>query len=116
MLLGDLLARFEDETVASETLLHLGDLAPIAALQTQADAEGKTPGAYAAEAMRRFSAAWSFMRSMSAGPAVAAAQTAVARSRISRASSNSFGYTLSSYTRGSMCGAGRQPTKVPCPT
>ena len=56
MLLGDLLARFEDETVASETLLHLGDLALIAALQTQADAEDKTLGAYAAEAMRRFSA------------------------------------------------------------
>jgi len=54
MLLGDLLARFEDESVASEAILRLGDLALVAALRARAEAEGETLGAYAAGAMRRF--------------------------------------------------------------
>lgn len=54
MLLGDLLARFEDESVASETILRLGDLALVAALRQRAEAEGETLGAYAAGAVRCF--------------------------------------------------------------
>lgn len=56
MLLGDLLARFEDETVASETILRLGDLSLIAALHARAEAHGETLGSYAAGAVRRFAA------------------------------------------------------------
>lgn len=56
MLLGDLLAQFEDETVASETILRLGDLALVAALRARAEAQGITLGAYAAGAVRRFAA------------------------------------------------------------
>lgn len=54
MLLGDLLARFEDETVASETILRLGDLSLITRLRARAEAEGETLGAYAAGLVRRF--------------------------------------------------------------
>ena len=54
MLLGELLARFDDETVASETILRLGDLSLVAALRARADAEGVTLGAYAAGTVRRF--------------------------------------------------------------
>ena len=56
MLLGDLLARFDDETVASETILRLGDLSLVAALRERAEAEGVTLGAYAAGAVRQFAA------------------------------------------------------------
>ena len=56
MLLGDLLARFEDETVASETILRLGDLSLVAALRERAEAEGESLGAYAAGTVRRFAA------------------------------------------------------------
>ena len=54
MLLGDLLARFDDETVASETILRLGDLSLVAALRERAEAEGETLGVYAAGVVRRF--------------------------------------------------------------
>ena len=56
MLLGDLLARFEDETVVSETLLRLDGLSLVPALRARAEAEGVTLGAYAAGAVRRFAA------------------------------------------------------------
>ena len=56
MLLGDLLARFKDETVASETILRLGDLSLVAALRERAEAEGESLGAYAAGTVRRFAA------------------------------------------------------------
>ena len=56
MLLGDLLARFDDETVASETILRLGDLSLITTLHAQAEARGETLGGYAAGAVRRFAA------------------------------------------------------------
>jgi hypothetical protein len=56
MLLGDLLARFEDETVASETILRLGDLSLVASLRERAEAAGVTLGAYAAGTVRRFAA------------------------------------------------------------
>jgi len=56
MLLGDLLARFTDESVAAETLLRLGDLPLMAKLREQAEASGLTLGAYAAGAVRRYAA------------------------------------------------------------
>lgn len=56
MLLGDLLARFDDEGIASEAVLGLGDLALAATLRTAAEADGLTLGAYAAAAMRRYAA------------------------------------------------------------
>ena len=54
MLLGDLLARFDDETVASETILRVGGLPLMASLRQHADAEGETLGAYAVGLVRRF--------------------------------------------------------------
>jgi hypothetical protein len=56
MLLGDLLARFTDESIAAETILGLGDLALITRLREEAQANGLTLGAYAAGAMRRYAA------------------------------------------------------------
>jgi hypothetical protein len=56
MLLGDLLAAFDDETVATETVLRLGDLALVTRLRAQAEAKGRTLGDYAACAVRRFAA------------------------------------------------------------
>ena len=56
MLLGDLLARFEDETVALETILRLGDLSLIATLRARAEAHGQPLGSYAAGAVHRFAA------------------------------------------------------------
>lgn len=54
MLLGDLLARFSDESIAVETVFGLGDLALIARLSEQAEADGLTLGACAASAVRRY--------------------------------------------------------------
>lgn len=54
MTLGELLAQFEDETVAAETVLRIGDLATIAILRGEADALGLTLGAHAARAMRQY--------------------------------------------------------------
>lgn len=54
MLLGDVLARFDDETVAAETILRLGDLRLVAMLRERAEAEGQTLGDFAAGAVRRF--------------------------------------------------------------
>ncbi len=56
MLLGDLLARFTDETIVEETLVGMGDLALLSTLRDRASAEGDTLGAYAASAMRRYAA------------------------------------------------------------
>jgi hypothetical protein len=56
MLLGDVLARFEDEAVATETILRLGDLTLVAVLRERAEASGQTLGDYAAGAVRRFAA------------------------------------------------------------
>jgi hypothetical protein len=56
MLLGDVLARFDDEAVATETVWRLGDLALAARLREQAGAEGQSLGAFAAGAVRRFAA------------------------------------------------------------
>jgi hypothetical protein len=56
MLLGDVLARFEDETVATETILRLGDLTLVARLRECAEVNSQTLGDYAACAVRRFAA------------------------------------------------------------
>jgi hypothetical protein len=56
MLLGDVLARFDDEAVAAETMLALDDLALLARLREQAEADGQSLGAFAAAAVRRYAA------------------------------------------------------------
>ncbi len=56
MLLGDLLSRFTDESIAAETIVGLGDLPLMARLSEQAEASGLSLGAYAAGAMRRYAA------------------------------------------------------------
>jgi len=56
MMLGDVLARFEDESVAADTIMRLGDLALMALLRERAEAEGQSLGTYAAAAVRRFAA------------------------------------------------------------
>jgi hypothetical protein len=57
MLLGDLLARFDDEALAAETILGLGDLTLIAQMRERAHASGSSLGAYAAGAVRHYAAA-----------------------------------------------------------
>ncbi len=56
MLLGDVLARFDDETIAAETIMRLGDLALAADLGERAASEGQSLGAFASGAVRRFAA------------------------------------------------------------
>jgi hypothetical protein len=56
MLLGDVLARFDDETVAAETILGLGDLALIARLRERAEMVGQSLGEYAAATVRCYAA------------------------------------------------------------
>jgi hypothetical protein len=56
MLLGDILARFEDESVAAETLLGLHDLVLVARLKALAEAEGCSLGQFAAKSVRDYSA------------------------------------------------------------
>lgn len=55
MLLGDIIAQLDDETVAMETLVGLGDLALLARVECAAGGEGLTPGEYAARAVQLFS-------------------------------------------------------------
>ncbi len=56
MLLGDLLARCRDEVYVSEMLLDMGHLPLIAAMKKAAAAEDMPLGAYAVEALGRYSA------------------------------------------------------------
>lgn len=56
MLLGDLLARFDDESLATETILRLGDHCLLAALRERADADGLELGTLAAYAVERYTA------------------------------------------------------------
>jgi len=56
MLLGDLLARFDDETVAAEAVLALRDLPLVARLCAGAAADNVTLGTYTAAAVRRYAA------------------------------------------------------------
>lgn len=54
MLLGDMLAELRDEAVASETLMTLGDLTLMVALDAAAHRAGETPASYAVRAVQRF--------------------------------------------------------------
>jgi len=54
MLIGDLIARLQEEAVASETLFSLGDLALTARLVTRAAESNTSAGELAAQAVRRF--------------------------------------------------------------
>lgn len=56
MLLGDMIARFDDEAVAAEALLSLNDLALAARIQDAAAREGLTAGEFASAAVQHFSA------------------------------------------------------------
>ena len=55
MLLGDIIARFDDEAVAMEALVGLSDLALLARVEGAAEAEGLSPGEFAAQAVQAFS-------------------------------------------------------------
>jgi hypothetical protein len=55
MLLGDIIAQLDDETFAMEALVGLGDLALLAKVEGAAEAEGITPGDFAARAVQAFS-------------------------------------------------------------
>jgi hypothetical protein len=52
--LGDLLAQFEDEAVAAEALIALGDVALMVGVATAAADQHLTLGEFAAEAVQRF--------------------------------------------------------------
>lgn len=55
MLLGDIIQHFEDEAVAVEALVSLGDLPLLAQVEEAAAAQGGTPGEFAASAVAIFS-------------------------------------------------------------
>lgn len=55
MLLGDIIARLDDETIAMQALAGLGDLPLLLRVETAAAEEGLTPGAFAAQAVTVFS-------------------------------------------------------------
>jgi hypothetical protein len=55
MLLGDIIARLDDEAVAMEALVGLGDLALLACVEGAAEVEGITAGEFAAQAVQAFS-------------------------------------------------------------
>jgi hypothetical protein len=57
MLLGDVLARFDDEAFAAETVLRVGDVGMLARMQKQAAEEGESLGSFARSAVQRFAAA-----------------------------------------------------------
>jgi hypothetical protein len=56
MLVGDLIAQFDDEATAAETILALGDLALVARIAKEAASQDLTPGEFVAAAVRRFAA------------------------------------------------------------
>ena len=56
MLLGDLIAGLEDDAVASETILRVGDLKLLAAMQANAEAEDMDLASYARTAVQRYTA------------------------------------------------------------
>ncbi len=56
MLLADVLAQFDDESLATESVLRLGDITLLAQLRREAEASGETLGEYARNAMRRYAA------------------------------------------------------------
>lgn len=56
MMLGDLIAQLEDESVATEALLAIGDIVLMARVQAAADAVRTPVGAFLQELIGRFSA------------------------------------------------------------
>lgn len=54
MLLGDVIAKFEDEAFVNETLLALDDLALTAQVITAAEENNVSPGEFAAHSVARF--------------------------------------------------------------
>jgi hypothetical protein len=54
LLLGDLIARFKDEAVVSETLIGLGDLALVTRVSGAAAADGLSLGEFAMRAVQQF--------------------------------------------------------------
>ncbi len=56
MLLGDLMARFEDEALATETLVALGDLALVGRVEAAAAANDLTTGEIATQCVDRYTA------------------------------------------------------------
>jgi hypothetical protein len=56
MLLGDLIAHFDDESLATEAILSLGDLHLLTALRERADADGLQLGTLAINAVERYMA------------------------------------------------------------
>jgi hypothetical protein len=54
MLLGDLIARLEDETVAAEAIIRLDDLSIVARMTDRAAAAGLSLGTYATWAVRHY--------------------------------------------------------------
>jgi len=54
MLLGDVIARLEDETIATETLVRLGDVGLVAEMTTRAADAGLSLGRYATWAVRHY--------------------------------------------------------------
>jgi hypothetical protein len=54
MVLGDLLARFGDESAAAEAVLTIGDLRLVAGLRQRAATDGLGLGAFAALAVQRY--------------------------------------------------------------
>ncbi len=55
MLLGDVIARLDDEAHAMQTLIGLGDLALVLRVEQAAAGEGLTPGGFTAQAVQMFS-------------------------------------------------------------
>ena len=56
MLLGDVLARFDQPSFAEETVLALGDIKMLARMRALAEEEGETLGTFARNAVQRFTA------------------------------------------------------------
>jgi hypothetical protein len=56
MMLGDILARLNDEGEAAEIILGVGDLRLLAAMQSGAQSEGLDLAAYARAAVQRYAA------------------------------------------------------------
>ena len=54
MLLGDLLSRFTDESLAAEAIISLADLGLLTALREQAKEDGLELGTFAALAVQRY--------------------------------------------------------------
>ena len=54
MLLGDIIARFEDEAVVSETLVAMGDLALMVRIATLAAEHNLSAGEFATHSIGRF--------------------------------------------------------------